>query len=87
MGERRTAPAASSFAQDNIDPVSIKNKSGETGADMEAAVTVAFDKIVKPAAMLSADCTVGPTEGNKLPTTKAKKKVGFRSDKPDLYDF
>jgi elongator complex protein 4 len=88
VGERRTAPSKSAAA---LDEATMQHHAPHTttiGGD--ATVQVALEG--KPFPELSAEASAINDEGSQAslatgPPKKAKKKVAFHSDRPELYDF
>lgn len=89
VGERRTTPSTSASALNEA--VVSAHSSGQhaahpRGADAAVAVELetATPSALKPSPADRAEADAAPTVPKKV---KAKKRVGFVSDRPDLYDF
>ena len=85
VGERRTTPSTSARALSEAASAHHPDQSTVDSKSAGAAIAVELEAAVKGVA------EVAPIEEPVAPATvkkvKAKKKVGFVSDRPDLYDF
>jgi len=91
VGERRTTPAANSFAlQEGADTdTTLHPPSHDThNNNTLAAIEVRLDEDVKVVHNVSRPVPVAvEIEGRNPSKKKPKKKVGFHVERPDLYDF
>lgn len=83
VGERRTKPSEIAQITGHSAPESMPPASGRER--VEAAVEIKMDELI-PNAGTEQENGVVP-EDFPTKTKKAKKKVAFRSDRPELYDF
>ncbi|KAG5648124.1 hypothetical protein DXG03_006078 [Asterophora parasitica] len=90
VGERRTTPSATVHdavgdAHDHTDHAGHAHEDQRANKTAFAAIEVALeDSVVQTAAIYGEDKT---TDGLEVKPKKQKKKVAFRADRPDLYDF
>lgn len=89
VGERRTTPSTSASALSEV-AASVQNPGSSTAVSKSASAAVVVELESEAKAVAEAVPVGGPATDAAPPTTKkvkAKKKVGFVSDRPDLYDF
>jgi elongator complex protein 4 len=86
VGERRTALSAVAIPANTSEghDLSVHSDHQISKAAL-AAVEVTMEDVKLEKASLKTDSRV--IEATEVPDTKPKKKVAFRSDRPDLYDF
>ncbi|KAA1468644.1 PAXNEB-domain-containing protein [Dentipellis sp. KUC8613] len=82
VGERRTTPATNAVTSETVGAHTGPSAEPEIGKSAAASLQIQFEETQKGAALIPLDVAVTETK-----PAKAKKRVAFQSDRPDLYDF